>query len=108
MHKYCLGKSLELNVTAVSDGASPQVQPVHFCSSCQLYFGPHFSTQQEPGLWWGQDSGALRHWHHRKNNIKCRYGQTQLLPPKICVVSSASQTAVVSSDGELGKIIAIC
>lgn len=79
---------------------------MRFCSWFQLYFGPYIRIQLRPALWGGEDSGALRHWHH-KNSIECHYGQMQLFPPKICLVSSALQTDVVSSDGEFGRITAI-
>lgn len=98
----------EHGVTTAGGGARLQLQPEDSCSWCQLSFGPRFSTQQGAALWWGQRSGALRHQHHEKKSINRHDEQTLLFPPKIYAVSSASQRAVVSSDGQLGRITSIC
>lgn len=43
-----------------------------------------------------------------QKEIECHGEQMLLFPPKIYTVSSASQRAVVSSDGQLGRVTSIC
>lgn len=75
----------------------------------QLEYSCSFvSTQQGTAQGWGQDSGAVRQQPHKQKSMDCHDEQMLLLPPQIYSVSSASQRAVVSSDGQLGRIASIC
>lgn len=68
-------KNSEHRLTAVNGEA---------ISACALphYFGSRLNTQQEPALWWGQDSRTLKHWHTQREELsvivdKCSYSDTK-------------------------------
>lgn len=109
MQEHTEQRLLHEQVVSGEESLQLVMGPVH--KSSQYALAPVPAILWAPamkGLWWGQDSGALRHWCHKKNSIRCHYWQMQLFPLKIYIVSSASQRAVVSSDEELDKITDIC